>query len=99
MLQINAFLSFGGYVSGRGVGRQILAKAARSPKVLQMNAFLSFGGYVSGWGVGRQILAKAFRSLKVLLINAFLSFGGNVWPGRRPPDLGQGRPEPKSAPN
>ena len=32
-----------GYVSGRGVGRQILAKAVRSPEVLQINAFLSLG--------------------------------------------------------
>ena len=37
------FLKLLGYVSGRGVGRQILAKAVRSPKVFQMNAFLSFG--------------------------------------------------------
>ena len=43
MLQMNAFLSFGVYVSGQGVGRQILATAVRRPKVLQMNAFLSFG--------------------------------------------------------
>ena len=43
VLQMNAFLSLGVYVSGQGVGRQILAKAVRSPKVLQMNAFLSFG--------------------------------------------------------
>ena len=36
-------LSFWGYVSGRGVGRQILAKAVRSPKVFQMSVCLSFG--------------------------------------------------------
>ena len=43
MTQMNAFLSFGIYVSGKGVGRQILATAVRSPKLLQIIAFEALG--------------------------------------------------------
>ena len=56
VLQMNAFLSFGVYVSGQGVGRQILATAVRRPKVLQMNAFLSFGdAFLGGASAARSV--------------------------------------------
>ena len=54
------------WAARRGVGRQILAKAVRNPKVLQINAFLSFGDTFLGGAS-----AKAVRSPKCSKLKLF----------------------------
>ena len=75
------------WAARRGVGRQILAKAVRNPKVLQIKAFLSSGDTFLS-----RASAKAVRSSKVIKLKAFLSFGDTFLST-------ESRPELKSAQN
>jgi hypothetical protein len=63
------------WAARRGVGRQILAQAVRSPKVLQINAFLSFGDTFLGGASAARSGPRQSGAQKCSKFNAFLSFG------------------------